>query len=407
MVIWQRASIKLRELREDASFGLNVLTAGIAMAGAGGAATLVKSRLYPAARPVGNLHHRLLRAGAHLARPVVKFDLNPYQLIHPRRALILQGRNQEGKTTLLRECIPWWRRFGPFAYRGLYLNGAQGKAVETFEKWLTTEMFGATTTGGCEIAFNLVQYGESQVFRSVLERVGLPIAPKPAIVLVDQFEERLKRFPVQALDWANTLTNQHTRDNLARVIFVCNSDAGSQTLLNLNQGTRFDRVIMEQVSGQGVIGLDKELFQNCSRNIGMYKLVESRIKRQELTEEQVEDFIRATFHRWELDFHLPYPVKYDRSWADLVNMKARMEETLEQALRALEEDGKKVYTEERINSRMCFAKGTWEELDQQQILDASEELWLKRLEGEGAHPGVAEALASQIKRMICSPVPKR
>ena len=164
---------------------------------------------------------------------------------------------------------------------------------------------------------------------------------------------------------------------------------------------------MEQVSGQGVIGLDKELFQNCSRNIGMYKLVESRIKRQELTEEQVEDFIRATFHRWELDFHLPYPVKYDRSWADLVNMKARMEETLEQAVRALEEDGKKVYTEERINSRMGFAKGTWEELDQQQILDASEELWLKRLEGEGAHPGVAEALASQIKRMICSPVPKR
>ena len=263
--------MKWRELREDASFGLNVLMAGIAMAGAGGAATLVKSRLYPAARPVGNLHQRLLRTSAHLARPVVKFDLNPYQLIHPRRALILQGRNQEGKTTLLRECIPWWRRFGPFAYRGLYLNGAQGKGVETFEKWLTTEMFGATTTRGCEIAFNLVQYSESQVFRSVLERVGLPIAPKPAIVVVDQFEELLKRFPVQALDWANTLTNQHTRDNLTRVIFVCNSDAGSQTLLNLNQGTRFDRVIMEQVSGQGVIGLiglDKELFQNCSGNIG-------------------------------------------------------------------------------------------------------------------------------------------
>ncbi len=404
--------MKWRELREDASFGLNVLMAGIAMAGAGGAATLVKSRLYPAARPVGNLHQRLLRTSAHLARPVVKFDLNPYQLIHPRRALILQGRDQEGKTTLLRECIPWWRRFGPFAYRGLYLNGAQGKGVETFEKWLTTEMFGATTTRGCEIAFNLVQYSESQVFRSVLERVGLPIAPKPAIVVVDQFEELLKRFPVQALDWANTLTNQHTRDNLTRVIFVCNSDAGSQTLLNLNQGTRFDRVIMEQVSGQGVIGLiglDKELFQKCSCNIGMYKLVEDKMASQELTEEQVEDFIRATFHRWELDFHLPYPVKYDRSCAemDVELMKERMEEFLEQALRAREKDGKKVYTEEQIKLQMGFAKGTWKDPNQQQILDASEELWLERLESVGADKPVAEALASQIKGMICSPVPKR
>ena len=181
MVIWQRAGgLSGENFPEDASFGLNVLMAGIAMAGAGGAATLVKSRLYPAARPVGNLHHRLLRAGAHLARPVVKFDFNPYQLIHPRRALILQGRNQEGKTTLLRECIPWWRRFGPFAYRGLYLNGAQGKAVETFEKWLTTEMFGATTTGGCEIAFNLVQYGDCKCFGrswSVLDYPSPPSLP--------------------------------------------------------------------------------------------------------------------------------------------------------------------------------------------------------------------------------------
>eukprot|EP00435_Cladocopium_sp_Y103_P025202 s313_g6.t1 len=203
--------------------------------------------------------------------------------------------------------------------------------------------------------------------------------------------------------------NRGSLDNLARVIFVCNSDAGSQSLLNLSQGTRFDRVIMEPVSGEDVMDLNKELFEKCSGNIGMYKLVESRIKRQELTEEQVEDFIRATFHRL-VGAGLPpalYPVKYDRSWADLVNMKARMEETLEQALRALEEDGKKVYTEEQIHFRMGFAKRTWKDLNQQQILDASEELWLKRLEGEGAHPGVAEALASQIKGMICSPVAKR
>ena len=65
-------------------------------------------------------------------------------------------------------------------------------------------------------------------------------------------------------------------------------------MLNLNQGARFDRVIAEQVSGQGVIGLDMELFQKCSCNFGMYKLVEDKIARQELTEEQVEDFVGAT-----------------------------------------------------------------------------------------------------------------
>ena len=363
--------------------------------------------LYPAAAPVGNLHQRLKGTGRKLRSPVVKFAIKPYQEITEDRALILQGRNQEGKTTLLRETIPQHRRWGPLALEGIYLNGAKGKGVETFEKWLTTQMFGMTATGGSEIDYNLQAYRSKQWFVGFLENLGLPIAPKPAIVLVDQFEELLKRFPVQALDWANTLTNQHARDNLARVILVCNSDAGSQTLLNLNQGTRFDRVIMEQVSGQGVIGLDKELFQKCSCNIGMYKLVEDKMARQELTEEQVEDFIRATFHRWELDFHLPYPVKYDRSWADLVNMKARMEETLEQALHALEEDGKKVFTEEEIKLQMGFAERILKPLNQQQILDASEELWLERLESFGADKPVAEALASQIKGMICSPVPKR
>ena len=370
---------------------------------------ITKRFLYPAAAPVGNLHQRLKSTGRKLRSPIVKFAIKPYQEITEDRALILQGRNQEGKTTLLRETIPRHRRWGPLALEGIYLNGAKGKGVDSFKEWLTTQMFGMTTTGGSEIDYNLQAYRSKQWFVGFLENLGLPIAPKPTIVLVDQFEELLKRFPVQALDWANTLTNQHTRDNLARVIFVCNSDAGSQSLLNLNQGTRFDRVIMEPVSGEDVMDLNKELFQNCSGNIGMYKLVESRIKRQELTEEQVEDFIRATFHRWELDFHLPYPVKYDRSWAemDVELMRERMEEFLEQALRAREKDGNKVFTEEQIKLQMGFAKGTWKDPNQQQILDASEELWLERLESVGADKPVAEALASQIKGMICSPVPKR
>eukprot|EP00435_Cladocopium_sp_Y103_P055444 s592_g18.t1 len=316
--------------------------------------------------------------------------------------------SRRGSAPALQTGSVW--KTAPDHLEGLYLNGAEGKSVDSFKEWLTTQMFGTTTTGGSEIAYNLQAYKSKQCFLGFLESLGLPIAPKPAIVLVDQFEELLKRFPVQALDWANTLTNnKHTRDNLARVIFVCNSDAGSQTLLNLNQGTRFDRVIMEPVSGEDVMDLDKELFQKCNGNIGMYKLVENRIGRQELTKEQVVDFVRKTFQRWKLDFHLPYPVKYDRSWAelDVELMKERMEESLEQALGAKEKDGKKVFTEGKINSQMGFAKRIWEYLNQQQILDAAEELWREMLEGAGAEPAVALALASQIKGMICSPVPTR
>ena len=370
---------------------------------------IIKNFLYPAASPVQNLHRRLKQAGRKRSAPIIMFNLKPYQQLTEDRALILQGRNQEGKTTLLRESIPWYRRFGPLAFDGTYLNGAEGRGVDSFEKWQTTQMFGLTMTAGSEIKYTLVQYRNKQWIRGVLEGVGLPIAPKPAIVLVDQFEELLKRYPVQALDWANTLTNQHTRDGLARVIFVCNSDAGSKTLLNLNQGTRFDRMIMEQASGEGVVGLDKEFFKKSRGNIGMYKLMEKKIKRQELTMEQVDDEVKKTFERWERDFHVPYPMKYDGSWADLSSVqriKYELEETLELALRAKEkDDGKKDYTEEEVKERMTFAKKTWRDLNQQQILDAPEEEWASMLMSGGAEKAVAKALASEIKGIIGNPIP--
>ena len=88
-------------------------------------------------------------------------------------------------------------------------------------------------------------------------------------------------------------------------------------------------------------------------------------------------------------------------------MKERMEEELEHELRAKGKDGKEVFTEEDIKLQMGFAERILKHLSQQQILDAAEELWREMLEGAGAEPAVALALASQIKGMICSPVPKR
>ena len=210
-----------KKILENSSIILQLIKTVAGLLGLLAVPEITKRFLYPAAATVGNLHQRLKGTGRKLRSPVVKFAIKPYQEITEDRALILQGRNQEGKTTLLRETIPQHRRWGPLALEGIYLNGAKGKGVETFEKWLTTQMFGMTATGGSEIDYNLQAYRSKQWFVGFLENLGLPIAPKPAIVLVDQFEELLKRFPVQALDWANT-------DQPARPRQPCPGDLGLQ-----------------------------------------------------------------------------------------------------------------------------------------------------------------------------------
>ena len=161
-----------------------------------------------------------------------------------------------------------------------------------------------------------------------------------------------------------------------------------------------------------MVGLDKELFKESRGNIGMYKLMEKKIKRQELTMEQVDGEAQKTFDRWERDFHVPYPMKYDGSWADLSSVeriKEKLEETLELALRAKEKDdgknGVKAYTEEKVKEQMKCAKNTWEVLDQQQILDAPEKRWVSMLMSEGAKEAVALALAKKIKGIIGNPIP--
>ena len=119
---------------------------------------IIKNFLYPAASPVQNLHRRLEQAGRKRSGPIVMFKLKPYQQLTEDRALILQGRNQEGKTTLLRESLPWYRRFGPLAFDGTYLNGAEGRGVDSFKEWQTSQMFGLTMTAGSEIKYTLAQY---------------------------------------------------------------------------------------------------------------------------------------------------------------------------------------------------------------------------------------------------------
>ena len=347
---------------------------------AGGGAAVYKWAAYPLARPIGRL--------GPLLRKVI---------------------NLPGLATLLRTSLPWWHRFGPLALYGLYLNGEAGTGVETFAQWQTTQLFGLTTTAGGELQMMLRQYRESQKLRSLLQLWKLPVAPKPAIILVDQFEELLKRYPSQALDWANFLTNQHVRFGLARVIFVVNSEKGTRTLLNLNQGDRFDVLVMHPTPGQHVTGLDEQLYQKCSCNIGLYKNVVTKLDSGEI--DDVEEYVSEKLQRWEDDFHIPYPLKYDRSWSKLAEkslplMKQRLGQALEQALQAQKgQDGRPTFTPEEVEEQMEFATRCWKTLDKMQVLDAMEPEWAKRLEGAGAEPAVAESLAKHIRCLIGNPVP--
>ena len=234
---------------------------------------------------------------------------------------------------------------------------------------------------------------------------------KRPVVIVDQFEELLKQYPAEALDWANTLTNLHTRSALARVIFVVNSDAGAQTLLNLNQGPRFTKLSMEPPSGEGA-DLDQDLFGKCGRNIGLYKQVLAEIDRGAIEKGKEETFIKKQVQRWEQDFHVPYPFKYDRSWSELADekslplMKQTLGQALEQVLLAQKgRDSQRVFTPEEVEERMKFVAKCLKDLSKMQVLDAMEPEWAEMLQGEGAKPAVAKSLAEHIRCLIGNPVP--
>ena len=56
-----------------------------------------------------------------------------------------------------------------------------------------------------------------------------------------------------------------------------------------------------------------------------------------------------------------------------------------------------VFTEKQVESVMGLVRKTWKDLGTKEILDAPE---------VGVEKPVAEALGSEIKRIICSPVPR-
>jgi len=376
----------------------------VTMAGVYAGTQLAVNLRYPSARPVKNLWTSHLRIfSKDLDFPIVKFSLNPYSKIDRARALIVQGRNKEGKTTLFATCIPWWRRYGPFAYKGILFDGRQGKGVDSFKEWQTSQLFGQTTKGGAELTITLEDFQNRQWVRGLLANFLPFVRPKPAIVIVDQCEELLKRFPDEALGWCDQLADLQCRQNLARIFFVVNSSAGAKSLLNLNRGRRFDLAELEPLDHDqalNVSGLEVPRFEACASNIGLYKDTVN------VPADELEAEVSYTMRKWEDDFHIPYSVKYDPSWAGVD--ETEFDATLLRALRARLETKANKYTEEKINDRIAWTAAAIEGTTPPVLRDMTAKEWSKKLvftRAERFGYLDPDTLASEVKHTLSVPVP--
>jgi hypothetical protein len=375
----------------------------VALAGLFAGAQFAVYLKYPSARPVKNLWTAHLR---HFVRdlhsPIVKFSLDPYSKIDHARALIVQGRNKEGKTTLFATCIPWWRRYGPFAHKGILFNGRAGKGVDSFEKWQTSQLFGQTTRGGAELQVTLEDFRNRQWVRGLLSDFLPFVHPAPAIVIVDQCEELLKRFPDEGLGWCDQLADLQCRENMTRIFFVVNSSAGAKSLLNLNRGRRFDLAELEPLNHDEALhvpGLEVARFEACASNIGLYKDTVN------VPADELDAEVSYTLRKWEDDFHIPYSVKYDPSWAGVD--ETEFDATLLRALRARLETTNK-YTEEKINDRIAWTAAAIEGDTPPVLRDMTAKEWKDQLiytRAERFGCLSPETLASEIKHTLSVPVP--
>ena len=103
---------------------------------------------------------------------------------------------------------------------------------------------------------------------------------------------------------------------------------------------------MEPPSGEGA-DIILELFGKCGRNIGLHKQVLAESKSGAIEKGMEATFIRKQIARWEVDFHIPYPFKYDASWRDLdprpESSAAAMKQRLGQEQRLLAQRGQDLH----------------------------------------------------------------
>ncbi|CAE8651897.1 unnamed protein product [Polarella glacialis] len=395
--------------------GLNFVQAGCAVFGLGGLGFVARRAAFPIARPVEPLYRRLhAEGGPHLRwHERVSFGVNPYAELSRKTAVILQGRTQEGKTTLLRTSIPWihrWNIFGMrwLCWKGIYLNGAEGCRNSSFESWVTTQMFGITTAAGSEIKRSLWEFRHAQWFRLTMETLRMPVfLPRPLFIIVDQFEELMKRYPEQAIPWADAVASYHTRNNLARVIFVVNSEAGANSLLNLDwKGSRFTKVVLKPVTAleqlKGCSSIDRDLFAQCEHNVGLHNIALQAIARGQMTTEGVPELVQRTLKRWELDFQVAFPLHCHTSWLtlELPEAKRKLARGLEVLLRE-GDDGTDEEIQDEVQAIMAVVRCTLKRLDARQLFQITQSGWTDALSNKYlATPGLSSIDAIVVAKHI-------
>lgn len=408
-------------LRYSIDTGLNLVQALCGLASVGGLGVLAGRSMATRARPVVPLYRRLHgESGPHVQQHRrLHFHVNPYAELSRSQAVILQGRTQTGKTTLLRTKIPRAHRWNVvgvkwLCWHGLYLNGADAFRNETFALWVTSQMFGESAAAGSELKVRLWEWRIGQWFRRYMEILRMPfLLPRPVYIIVDQFEELLRKFPNEALNWADTVTNYHTRNNLARVVFVVNSDEGTQSLLNLDwRGAKYKVVKLDpeiHVTVPEVSSVCPLLFTECRRNVGLHTTVQQKVAEEQLAKEDIPAFVQSRIARWELQFQVPFAMHYHPSWLGLTLpvAKARVASGLEVLLRVPEQPEER--NAEKIQSIMGVVNGNLKRLDarqfffltQTELVDALTNRWT-------AKPGLstmdAIVVAKHIKRIMGNPV---
>eukprot|EP00415_Alexandrium_ostenfeldii_P000067 UN0067 len=254
-----------------------------------------------------------------------------------------------------------------------------------------------------------MEYRQSQWFRLLMEKLRMPfLLPRPCYIIIDQCEELMRRFPDEVVGWADSITHYHTRNNIARLVFVVNSENGTQTLTNLSWlGHRYHTVVMEPAKCERLWQLsliDRKLFLKCNCNPGLYALVAGCLKQGTMSEAEVPQFVKRMSARWVRDFTLPFPLSTHATWLDMDLGQAKRH--LLQGLAALlHTPDASIEEANKVHRLMGLVTSEINRLDSTQLFDASGPEWFKILSNQGTiRRGLslpeAKVVAKHIRRLM-------
>jgi len=355
-----------------------------------------------------NLYTLLKAHIGQVTNPILKPVINPFEEIikNPNRALIIQGPNKIGKTCMFGLSIPWYRMYGPLSYKGMVINGASCGYYETYTQWKTMEIENSILHSHVTFYHKLQDYRNGQWFRILMNKIFDNYKPKRAFIIVNQYEELLKKFPTDALGFANNLANDQVRNEFAYVFFVVNTENASKAIVNLNQGERFRVVVLDKSADKlpNASEIENERFKLCSNNIGLYKECKG-IDIKDLTTK-----VNEKLELWKKQYHVPYSPNRDYSWRKVDEkiirkiLLKKIRESLK-SRKVINENNIEVQllSDDEINIRCEIMSNIFKSLSKDDIIQRSVDEWLSGMKSECNDLAVAEELTNTIMTILSTP----